>query len=110
MIIVRSGQSKVSIEEFYGAEKPVMFGMLMLKNIVISNLIEIKNNSKYLMGYLDEVVRPLVSVLPEESGYVKTFKVKDGDKDKNSKLISLHINHSKLLENYKAIWTKIEDL
>ena len=110
MIMLRSGESKVSIEEFYGAEKPIMLGMLMLKNIVISNLIEIKNNSKYLMGYLDEVVRPLVSVLPEESGYVKTFKVKDGDKDKNSKLISLHINRGKLLETYKTIWIKIEDL
>ena len=44
------------------------------------------------------------------SGYVKTFKVKDGDKDKNNKLMSFHVNEEKLLEKYKAIWTKIEDL
>ena len=42
------------------------------------------------------------------SGYAKTFKVKDGDKDKNNKLMSFRIE--KLLEKYKAIWTKIEDL
>ena len=43
------------------------------------------------------------------SGYVKTFKVKDGDKDKNNILISFRID-DKLLEKCKAIWTKIEDL
>ena len=44
------------------------------------------------------------------SGYVKTFNVKDTDKDKNSKLISFHIDDENILEKYKAIWTKIEDL
>ena len=42
--------------------------------------------------------------------YVKTFKVKDGDKHKNNKLMYFHINDEKLLEKYKTIWTKIEDL
>ena len=44
------------------------------------------------------------------SGYVKTFNVKDGDKYKNKKLISLRIDDEQLLEKYKAIWTKIEEL
>ena len=48
--------------------------------------------------------------MPKMSGYVKTFKVKDGDKDKNNKLMSFHINNEKLLEQYKAIWTNIEGL
>ena len=39
------------------------------------------------------------------SGYVNTFEVKDGNKDKE--LISLCINDEKLLEKYKTIWTKI---
>ena len=43
------------------------------------------------------------------SGYVKTVKVKEGDKDK-SKLMSFCIDDEKLLEKYKAILTKIEDL
>ena len=43
------------------------------------------------------------------SGYVKTFNVKERDKDKNNKLMSFLIDE-KLLEKYKAIWTKIEDL
>ena len=44
------------------------------------------------------------------SGCGKTFKVEEGDKDKNNKLMSLCINDEKLLEKYKANWTKIEDL
>ena len=32
------------------------------------------------------------------SGYVKTFKVADGDKDKNNKLMSFRIGDEKLLE------------
>ena len=32
------------------------------------------------------------------SGYVKTYKVKEGDKDKSNKLISIPIEDEKLLE------------
>ena len=53
-------------------------------NIVISKLAKTKTNSKYLIGYLDKAVRPLVSIMPNMSGYVKTFKVKEGDKYKNN--------------------------
>ena len=41
---------------------------------------------------------------------MKIFKVKDGDKNKNSKFISLLIYDEKLLEKCKTIWNKIEDL
>ena len=58
----------------------------------------------------DKAIRPLVFIMPKMSGYVKTFKVKEGDKDKSNKLMSFHIDDEKLLEKYKAIWTKIEDL
>ena len=44
------------------------------------------------------------------SGYVKIFRVKDGDKNKNNELMSFNKDDEKLLEKYKAIWTKIEDI
>ena len=44
------------------------------------------------------------------SGYDKTFKVINEDKDKNNKLISFQIDDDKLLEEYKTIWTKIKNL
>ena len=33
--------------------------------------------------YLDKVIRPLALIMPKMSGYVKTFKVKDENKDNN---------------------------
>ena len=48
--------------------------------------------------------------MPKMSEYVKTFKVKDRDKDKKNNLMSFRINDDKLLEKYQAIQTKIENL
>ena len=73
---------------------------------VISKLIETKTNCKYLIGYLDKAIKPLILILLKMSGYVKIFKVKD----KYNKLMYLGINHEKVLEKYKAIWTKFEGL
>ena len=42
-------------------------------NIVISKLFEKKNNSKLLIGYLNDVTRPLVLILPKMRGYINTF-------------------------------------
>ena len=57
-------------------------------NIFISKLGETKTNFKYLIVYLNKVIRPLVLIFSKMSGYVKKFKVKDGDKDKNKKFLS----------------------
>ena len=59
-----------------------------------------------MIGYLDKVIRPLDLILPKMSGYVKTFKDKSEDTNKNNKLMSLCIEDGKLLEKYKTIWTK----
>ena len=44
------------------------------------------------------------------SGYVRTFKIKGGKKDNNNKLVPFRIDDEKVLEKYKAIRSKIEDL
>ena len=75
-------------------------------NIAISKLVKTKTNSNYLIGYLDKAIRPLVLIMPNKSGYVKTFKFKEG----NNKLMSFRINSEKLLDKYNSVWTKSEDL
>ena len=50
-------------------------------------MVKTKTNSKYLTGYLDETIRPLVLIMPKMSGYIKTFKVKERD----NKLMSFRI-------------------
>ena len=108
--MLRFGETKVTKQKFYAAKKLIKIWDVNVDNIVISKLIETKTYSKYLIGYLNKVIRSLVLIMPKMSGYVKTFKVKNGNKDKNNKLMSFCIDDDKLLEKYKAIWTKIEDL
>ena len=43
---------------------------------MLSKEVKRSSSSKYLIGYLDEVIRSLVLMLPKKSGYVKTFKIK----------------------------------
>ena len=71
-------KTKIAKKEFYGAKKPMKIWDVDVGNVVkILNLIKMKNNSKYLIRYLGDVIRPLVMILPKMSGYIKTFKDKD---------------------------------
>ena len=93
-------------KSFMLQKKPTKIWDVNVGNVVISKLVITKTNSKYLIEYLDKDKRPLVLIMPRMSGYVKTFKVED----KNNELISFRIVDETLLEKYKAIWNKIEDL
>ena len=88
---------EIAEEKFYASKRPIQIWDIDVDNIVISKLVKTKTNSKYLIGYLDKAIRPLALIMP---------KVKEG----NNKLMSFRIDDGKLLEKYKAIWTKIEDL
>ena len=69
-------ETKVEQEQFYAAKLSVNIWDVNIDNIAMSILIKTKSNSKYLIGYLDELIRPLVLILPKIKGYVKTFKIK----------------------------------
>ena len=71
-------------------------------NMVVSKLVETRNNSIFMIGYLDEVIKPLILSISQMYRYVKTFKGKSGN-NKNCNLISLHINDNNLLERCKTI-------
>ena len=103
--MLRFCETKVSKEEFYDAKQPTQIWVTDVDNIVISKLIETKNNSKYLIGCLDDVTRPLVLILHLLSEYVKNLKDKNGNKDenKNNKFISFLTDDEKPLEKYKII-------
>ena len=42
----------------------------------MSKLVETKTNSKYLIGYLDKAMRPLVLITPKMSGILRYLKLK----------------------------------
>ena len=104
--MVRFGDRDIAKEKFYVAKRPIKVCDVNVDNIIISKLVKTKSNSKYLMGYSDKAIRALVLIMPKMSGYVKTFKVKE----RSNKLMLFRIDDEKLLERYKPIWTKIEDL
>ena len=63
--MLRFGETKAAKEEFCGAkEKTANIWDVDINDIVISKLVERKNNFKYLIGYLYKVIRPLVLILP----------------------------------------------
>ena len=105
--MVRFGKTETPKEKFFAEKKKNYKNLdVNVDNIVISKLVKTKINSKYLIGYSDKDIRRLVLIMPKMSGYVKIFKVED----KNSKLMSFRRDDEKLLEKYKTIWIKIEDL
>ena len=108
--MMRFDETKVTKEKFYATRKPIKTWDVNADNIVISKLTETKTNSKYLIGYSDKTIRPLVLIMANMSVYIKTFKAEDGDKDKNNKLMSFRIDDEKIFQKYVAISTKIEDI
>ena len=91
--MLRFGETKIAKEKkVHAVKKTINIWDVNVDNIVISKLVKTKINFKYLIGYLGKVLRALVLIMPKLSGYVKTFKVKDEDKDKKDKLMSFHIN------------------
>ena len=73
--MLRFGETKVAEEKFYAAKKVKKIWDVDLNNIVISKLIKTKTNSKYLIGHLDRVMRPLVLILPKVD-MLKLLKLK----------------------------------
>ena len=93
-------EREIAKEKFYAAKKPINIWDINIENIVISKLVKENTNSKYLIRIeFDKAIRPLVLIMPKMSGYVKIFKVKEGDKDKNNKLMSFNLDGEKLLFN-----------
>ena len=93
-------EREIAKEKFYAAKKAINIWDVNVENIVISKLVKENTNSKYLIRIeFDKAIRPLVLIMPKISGYVKIFKVKEGDKDKNNKLMSFNLDGEKLLFN-----------
>ena len=101
---MRFGDKEIEKEKFYAAKRSMKIWDVNVDNTAISKLVETKTDSKYLIGYLDKAIRPLIWMCLKR--VVKTFKDKEG----KNKLMPFRRDNEKLLEKYKAIWTKIEDL
>ena len=61
-----------------------------------------KNAKKYIIGYSDDVIRPLCIFLPQMIGYVKCFD--------DNETMSLVAEDKESLKEYIKVWEKIKDL
>ena len=61
-----------------------------------------KNAKKYIIGYSDDVIRPLRILLPQMNDYVKYFD--------DNKTMSFVADDKELLKQYTKVWEKIKDL
>ena len=108
--MVRYVEWETGKEKIYAAKMPIKICYGNIDNTVISKSVKSKPNSKYFIKIkFVEAIRPLVLIMAKISEYVKAFKVKEEDKDKNNKLMSFSINYKKLFEKFEFNWSKIED-
>ena len=108
--MLRFGSSiKIAKERLYGANKLIQIWDVNFDNLVISQLVETKNNPMYLIGYFDEFIRLFVLILPKMSGYEKTFKDNSGNKNKNTKLMFLHNDDNNANAKVKPIGLRLKN-
>ena len=71
---MKIGKVGIAKEKFYAAKKPIKVWYVNVDHMIISKLVKSKANfyitNKYLIGYLNKDIRPLVLVMPKMSGYV----------------------------------------
>ena len=89
--MVKFGKTEIGEKTFYAAKNTMKIWHVNF-DIFISKLVKTKTNSKYLIGYSDKDIRPIVLIMPKMGGYV------------------FGIDDKKLFEKYKVIWTKSTEL
>ena len=68
-------EREIAKEKFYASRKPRKIWGVKIDNIVISNLVKTKTNSKNLIGIkFDKDIRSLLLIMPKTSRYVETLK------------------------------------
>ena len=72
--MLRFGEREIAKETFYAVKQLKKIWDTNVDEIFITKLVEIKNNSEYLIAYSDKAIRPLVLRMPKMCGYINTFK------------------------------------
>ena len=102
---------KIKVSDFYKDKNRKIFNIDSIdadKILVAKKVSYGKNNSfKHLIGYNDNVTRPLFVKLPQTTSYINKFKDK---KTKITTTMSLMVKDKQLFKNYNKIWKKIESL
>ena len=63
--MMRFGDRKIAKEMFQAGKRPIKNFDVNVDNIVFLKLVKTNTNSRYLIGYLDETIKPLVLIMPK---------------------------------------------
>ena len=79
--MLRFGETKLTKEKLYTANMPTNMLDVSVDNIVENNNKKNNNNwkkanSKYLVGYLDKAIRPIVLIRPKSVDVLRHLKLK----------------------------------
>ena len=96
---------KINKKAFYNNKKQFDIQQIDANKILISEpeLYGKKNAIKYIIGYNDNVIRPLCILHPKMIGYIKYF-------DDDKKTMSFFVDDAELLIKCTEIWNKVRDL
>ena len=102
--VIDFGDKKINKKDFYNNKKQFKIKDIDINKTLISEPESYgkKNAKKYIIGYSDDVIRPLRILLPQMIGYVKYFD--------DNKTMSFLADDKELLKEYTKVWEKIRDL
>ena len=100
--VIDFGDRKIKKKDFYNNKKQFKIKGIDINKILISKPESYgKNNAKkYIIGYSDEVIKPIRIFLPQIIGYVKCFD--------DNKRMSFRADDKEFLKEYIKVWEKIE--
>ena len=89
---------KINKNDFYRNKKQFKIKDIDINKILIFEPESYgkKNAKKYIIGYSDDVIRPLHILLPQMNGYVKYFD--------DNKTMSFVADDKELLKQYTKVW------
>ena len=90
-------------KDFHKNKKLFKVNEIDINKILISKLglYGQNNGKKYIIGYSDDVIRPLCIKLPQMIGYLNIFK-------DNNKTTSFLADDKELLKEYFKVWEKLK--
>ena len=102
---INFNNEKINKKAFYNNKKQFDIQQIDTNKILISEPEPYgkKNAIKYIIGYNDNVIRPLRILLPKMIGYIKYF-------EDDKKTMSSVVDDAELFIKYTEIWNKMRDL
>ena len=111
--VIDFGDKQINKKDFYNDKKQFKIKDIDINKILVSEPESYgnKNAKKYIIGYSNDVIRPIRIFLLQMNGYVKCF-----DDNKTMSFLAddtssrLGESHKEFLKEYIKVWEKIRDL